>query len=84
MNPATPVIRKNRSISAIWLLPFIALAICGWLLYSSYRDAGILITLYFDEANGVSPGKTQVLYKGLPIGLVQEIHPDLETIGSGL
>jgi paraquat-inducible protein B len=78
MNPATPVIRKNRSISAIWLLPFVALAICGWLLYSSYRDAGILITLYFDEANGISPGKTQVLYKGLPIGLVQEIHPDLE------
>lgn len=78
MSPATPVIEKNHKISAIWILPFIALAICGWLLYSSYRDAGVLITIYFEEANGISPGKTQVISKGIPIGLVQEIHPDLD------
>ncbi|MDP3479312.1 MAG: MlaD family protein, partial [Desulfoprunum sp.] len=78
MSPATPIIQKNNSISAIWILPLIALAICGWLLFSSYRDAGILITVYFEDANGITPGKTQVISKGIPIGLVQETHPDLD------
>ncbi len=78
MSPASPVIQKKHSISVIWILPLIALAICAWLLFSSYRDAGVLITIYFDEANGIAPGKTQVISKGIPIGLVQEIHPDLD------
>ena len=78
MTPETPVIRRRRGISSIWIIPLVALGICGWLLYSSYRDAGILITIYFDEANGITPGKTQVMSKGIPIGLVQEVHPDID------
>lgn len=78
MSPATPVIHKKAGISAIWILPLIALGICCWLLYSSYRDAGILITVSFEEANGITPGKTQVMSKGIPVGLVQEVHPDLD------
>lgn len=78
MSPATPVIHKKSGISAIWILPLIALGICCWLLYSSYRDAGILITITFDEANGITPGKTQVMSKGIPVGLVKEVHPDLD------
>ncbi len=78
MTTETPVIRRRRGIPSIWIIPLIALGICGWLLYSSYRDAGILITIYFDEANGITPGKTQVMSKGIPIGLVQEVHPDID------
>ncbi|GEM_PF-279363 len=78
MTTETPVIRRRRGIPSIWIIPLVALGICGWLLYSSYRDAGILITVYFDEANGITPGKTQVMSKGIPIGLVQEVHPDID------
>lgn len=72
-----PVIKEKNKISSIWILPIIALTICGWLLYSSYRDAGVDITISFDDASGIQPGKTQVMAKGIPIGLVKELVPDL-------
>ncbi|MFT5699389.1 MAG: paraquat-inducible protein B [Desulforhopalus sp.] len=72
-----PVITKNKGISAIWILPIIALCICSWLLYSSYRNAGVEITISFQDASGITPGKTQVVTRGIPIGLVTKIIPDL-------
>lgn len=73
-----PAIKKRRGISAIWTLPLIALCICAWLLYSSYKTAGVEITIHFDNANGITPGKTQVMARGIPIGLVRQVLPDLE------
>ncbi len=71
------VIQKQRGISAVWILPILALSICGWLLYSSYQSRGVEITIYFTDATGIIPGKTQVMAKGIPLGLVKSIHPDL-------
>lgn len=73
-----PVIKKRRGISVVWTLPLIALCICGWLLYSSYKTAGVEIIINFTNATGIVPGKTQVMARGIPIGLVQKILPDLE------
>lgn len=73
-----PVVRKNRGISIIWILPIIALCICGWLVYNSYRDAGVEITIYFKDASGIVPGKTQILARGIPVGLIKRVLPDLE------
>jgi len=72
-----PVIRKQRGISAIWILPLLALSICGWLLYSSYQNRGVDITIYFIDATGIIPGKTQVMAKGIPVGTVIKLEPDL-------
>lgn len=74
----TAQIRKNRGISVIWTLPLIALCICGWLVYSSYKNAGVEITISFADASGIVPGKTQVMIRGIPIGLVTKISPDLD------
>ncbi|TKB11580.1 PqiB family protein [Desulforhopalus sp. IMCC35007] len=72
-----PVVNKNRGISAIWILPIVALCICISILYSSYKNAGEDITIFFADATGLTPGKTQVVTKGIPIGLVKKITPDL-------
>ena len=69
-------LRKRRPISPIWFLPFLALCIGGWLLYTSYRDAGIDIVIHFETADGITPGKTKVIYKGIPVGTVQEVSID--------
>ncbi len=61
----------------IWTLPLLAVCICGWLVYSSYQNAGVEITIFFADATGILPGKTQVMARGIPIGLVKKIHPDL-------
>lgn len=75
---STPTLSKNRGISAIWTLPVIALIICGWLIWSSYQNSGIEITITFNDASGIIPDKTQVMARGIPVGLVKEVIPDLE------
>ena len=74
----SPEIEETRSISAIWLLPFIALCIGSWIAYTSYRDAGVEITISFDDASGIVPSKTQVIVKGIPVGKVKKITPDIK------
>ncbi|NPA24390.1 MAG: MCE family protein [Deltaproteobacteria bacterium] len=71
-----PVIKKKKGISPIWILPILALLIGGWLLYTSIRDAGIPIIVHFANAEGITAGKTKVIYKGIPIGVVQDITVD--------
>ncbi len=77
-----PVLRKKRGLSPIWILPLVALCIGGWLLYTSYRDAGIEITVHFASAEGITAGKTKVIYRGIPVGLVKkvEINQDLNGV----
>lgn len=71
-----PVLRKKRFISPIWFLPFLALCIGGWLLYTSYQKAGVDITIHFNSAAGITPGKTKVIYKGIPVGMVKSVEID--------
>ncbi len=73
-----PVVVRNRGISIIWTLPIIALCICGWLIYTSYKDAGVEITISFKDATGIVPGKTQIMARGIPVGLVTKVLPDLD------
>ncbi len=75
---AEPVVKKNRGISIVWTLPIIALCICGWLIFNSYKDAGVDITIYFKDASGIIPGKTQIMARGIPVGLVKKVIPDLD------
>ncbi|MDD2462705.1 MAG: MlaD family protein [Desulfobulbus sp.] len=71
-----PIIRKHRSLSPIWILPLVALCIGGWLLYTGMRDAGIDITVHFEDATGINPGKTKVIVRGIPVGTVKKLNID--------
>jgi paraquat-inducible protein B len=73
-----PIMHKKHGISPIWTLPIIALLICGWILFRSYQNAGIDIIVYFEDASGITPGKTQVVLKGIPVGIVKAVQPDLD------
>ncbi|MEJ2134914.1 MAG: MlaD family protein [Desulfofustis sp.] len=73
-----PVIKKKKGISPVWILPIVAAAICGWLLYTSYMEAGIEVEVYFSDATGIVPEKTQVMSMGIPLGKVKALEPDLE------
>jgi len=72
-----PVVKKKRGISPVWILPIVAAAICSWLLYKGYTEAGIDIEVDFYDASGIVPGKTQVMAMGLPLGIVKDMEPDL-------
>lgn len=73
-----PVFKEKKAISPVWTLPIIALCICAWIVYTSYQNAGVRITVFFDDATGITPGKTQVIARGVPIGTVYKILPDLK------
>jgi len=70
MNTSEPIINKQRFFSPVWLLPIIAAALGGWLMIKSIDNRGLDISIHFDEATGIKPGKTKIRYKGLEIGQV--------------
>ena len=78
------LIKKGAGFSPLWILPLVALCIGGWLLYTSYRDAGIACAIHFANAEGITPGKTQVMYRGVPVGLVRAITVDEDLQGVNL
>lgn len=68
--------RPASNWSAIWVLPLIALLIGGWLGWRAYNEAGIEIEVMFDSGDGIQPGKTEVIFKGMPIGKVTALQLD--------
>ncbi len=74
MNMAKPVIRQKIWLSGIWLLPLLSALVGGWMLYQSMIEKGIEISILFDNASGIRAGKTAIIYKGVRVGVVREVH----------
>ncbi|WP_111872728.1 MlaD family protein [Aeromonas bivalvium] len=70
---AEPVIKKHRWLSPVWLLPLIALLLAAGFLYQQYQNSGEQIRINFEQGNGILPGKTQLRYQGVAIGVVQDL-----------
>ena len=75
------IVKRKKGISPIWILPIVAALIGAWLLYKGIVDAPIQIVINFDTAEGITAGKTKVLYKGLEAGIVKSAHanPDFKS-----
>ncbi|MBN3789782.1 MlaD family protein [Burkholderia sp. Ac-20353] len=70
-----PVITKRAGWlpSLVWLVPIVAALIGVGLVVKSVRERGPEITISFRNAEGLEPGKTQVKYKDVEIGMVKTI-----------
>ncbi|MBB1594756.1 intermembrane transport protein PqiB [Achromobacter sp. UMC46] len=77
----SPVPRKRRRLSWIWLVPIVA-ALGGLLLVLQvWLSAGPTAVIHFQTAEGLEAGKTQVRYKELAIGLVERVALNPERSG---
>ncbi|MEN8199704.1 MAG: MlaD family protein, partial [Thermodesulfobacteriota bacterium] len=76
-----PIVETKKGISPVWILPLLAICVGGWLLFKSYRDAGIDIHLRVDDAVGITVGKTPVIFKGAKVGLVKKIEATADLQG---
>ena len=56
-------------MSIVWLVPLVAVIIGGWLAYKSITEKGPLITVTFQNANGLEAGKTKVKFKSVEVGV---------------
>ena len=71
----TPVVKQRRfNASLIWLIPALAALIGISLVVNSWLQAGPLITISLQSAEGLDAGKTPVKYKNVVIGRVKKIR----------
>ncbi|WP_303852714.1 MlaD family protein [Seleniivibrio woodruffii] len=71
---AKPLKIKKRKFSLIWLTPILALGITVWLLYNGYINSGKEIRIQFDSGADIVVGKTQLKYRGIPVGRVIDLE----------
>lgn len=80
----TAKIRPASNWSAIWILPLIALIIGGWLGWRAYSQTGIDIQVRFESGEGIVANKTEVVYKGMPVGKVKTLALDEDGPSKGV
>ena len=65
---------KLNLFTSIWIVPFIALMIAGWLAYQYYDDLGPEIEIVFSKNEGLVAGQSVVKFRNVPIGKVTKIY----------
>jgi len=74
-------VRPKRRVSPVWLLPVLALALAGGLVWQAWAKRGVVVTVRLESGYGLSPGDP-VRYRGIKVGEVRsvEIADDLDGI----
>lgn len=73
---------KFNFFTSIWIVPFIAVLIAGWLAYQYYSELGPEIKIIFPSNEGLKAGQSQIKYKDVPVGKVTKIK--LQKNGDGV
>ncbi|RKV76150.1 MAG: MCE family protein, partial [Neisseria sp.] len=67
-------VRKNNTfLSAVWLIPLIALIAGGWLWVKEIRNRGPVVTLLMNSAEGIEVNKTVIKVLSVDVGRVTRI-----------
>jgi len=72
---------KFNFITSIWIVPFIALIIAGWLGYQYFAERGPEIKIIFPQNEGLVAGQSVVKFRNVPVGKVTKIYADEESDG---
>ncbi|MPV85221.1 PqiB family protein [Ostreibacterium oceani] len=76
----TPLPEATRTpenkFNHVWWIPFIAFLVAAFLVVSHFTSQGPLITIQFDNAEGISVENTKLKYKSVTIGQVEKITLD--------
>lgn len=60
-------------VSVVWLVPIGALLISLAIAWQNYSSRGPLIEIAFADASGIRAGETEVRYRDVPVGVVEEM-----------
>ncbi|HMJ06295.1 MAG TPA: MlaD family protein [Chthoniobacterales bacterium] len=69
----TPIVRRGRRFSPIWIVPVVAGLLGLWLAWKYYEERGPEITVHFETAEGVVAGKTAIMCRSVNVGTVGNI-----------
>jgi len=73
---------KFNFFTSIWIVPFIALLIAGWLAYQYFSELGPEVRIVFPKNEGLKAGQSQIKYRNVPVGTVKKI--ELQEDGEGI
>lgn len=73
------VVKQQKGIQLIWLIPIIAAVIGASLAYKTITEKGPTITIAFKSGDGLEEGKTKIKYKAVEIGVVKKIDISSDT-----
>ncbi len=81
-SPVVATTRRSRRISAIWIIPLLAVGIGLWLAWETLSKEGPVITITFETAEGLQTGQSQLKFKDLVIGTVKglKLTPDRKRV----
>ena len=65
---------KSRRISAVWLVPLLALLLALGVAWNTYARRGPTIDIVFDNAAGVTAGQTTVRFRDVAVGVVERLR----------
>ena len=69
-----PHVVGARTAWLVWIVPFVALLVGGYLLISEFAGRGPRITITFIDGSGLEAGKTPLVYRGVAVGQVEEVR----------
>lgn len=55
------------------MVPLLALALAGWLVFQHYQGKGVLAVVQFETAESVVSGKTEVRCRSVRVGVVEHV-----------
>lgn len=73
MTTSQPELKAGLRFNPIWIVPFLALCLGAYMVVHSVITEGPEITIAFENASGLSAGKTKVKYRDVDVGLVTEV-----------
>ena len=79
---ARPVLRSGRRVSAVWVVPIVALLLGGWLVIRHFAEQGPVVKVGFRTADGIVKGKTEVRCRSVRVGVVEglKLTEDLSAV----
>lgn len=73
MTKTANVAQKTR-ISAIWIIPVVALLVGIWMLYQYQLNKGQTIYISMPQAEGIVAGKTEIKVRSVKIGQIDHVR----------
>ncbi|MCS3904111.1 paraquat-inducible protein B [Methylohalomonas lacus] len=65
---------RRRALSSIWIVPIIAIAIGGWMVYYNISTTGPRVILEMNSADGIQAGKTLIKARNVEVGKVESMR----------
>ena len=71
VSPARKVFLSGASF--VWIIPLAALAVALFVAWQSFNSRGPLIYVEFDKGAGIKAGETELRYRDVTVGVVEEV-----------